>query len=161
LGLIVLRTKTEELKLKSILLWRRYQTLLALYNDANANVIIPALCTSWEMVLILGMFIGIRLFGIVPLPIYITFLITTIDGIFCVNFIYKAAGEINELSLELKDKWKYASLSGDKPKLNLKYVRSCRPLKLKIGSSNFFEMTTPLVAMDFCLDQLVTLLIAA
>jgi len=155
------RTKTKCFKFRNIILWRRYQTSLALYNDANASVIIPLLCTSWEVVLILGMFIGIRLFGIVPLPIYFTFLIETFDGIFCVNFIYKAAEEISELSLELKDKWKYSSLAGNNPRLNLKYVRSCRPLKLKIGSSNFFEMTTPLVAMDFCLDQLVTLLIAA
>jgi len=92
---------------------------------------------SWEVVLILGMFIGIRLFGIIPFPIYFTFLNATIDGIFCVNFIYRAAGEINKLSLELKDKWKYSSLAGNNPRLNLKYVRSFRPLKLKIGSNNF------------------------
>jgi len=38
---------------------------------------------------------------------------------------------------------------------------SLAPLKIKNGNVNFFEVTTPLIAMDLILNQLVTLLLTS
>jgi hypothetical protein len=45
--------------------------------------------------------------------------------------------------------------------LTRKQLKSCAPLKVKLGNSNYFDICTRLVIIEFCLGQVVILLIAS
>jgi len=91
--------------------------------------------------------------------------VLALDGILVVNFPLKECGKINKKSLRLLDtfKIKFSSNKADRKLMSLKRreIESLSKLKIKMGSTNFFEMTTPLVILRLCLDIVVNLLLVS
>jgi len=90
--------------------------------------------------------------------------VLALDGILVVNFPLKECGKINKKSLRLLDTFKIKSSNkADRKLMSLKrrQIESLSKLKIKMGSTNFFEMTTPLVILRLCLDIVVNLLLVS
>jgi hypothetical protein len=139
--------------------WRGYQVYTCLLNECLSLVVFPTLTASWCILIIVGAYTVLRLFGAVDLPMYLLFALLLIDGILVVNFLLKFCGDVNEASVDLRRRWRSLTLASKEIRLAKRQIRSCVPLKIKCGSSNYFEVSTPLVIMDLCLEQVVKLLI--
>jgi len=125
-------------------------------------VIYPMMIYTWSALIIVGVYTGIRLYQSIPFAMYLLFILLGLDGYMVVNFVFKACGRVNQLSQELLELW-MGDITWNKnldTKLQVKRLRSCTTLKIKMGSSNFFEISTPLVLLDFCVNQIVALLLA-
>jgi hypothetical protein len=145
-----------------IRLWRIHQAYLSLVNDCIGPVIYPVIITSWSILIIIGVYTGMRLYGIVPFPMYILFVLLAMDGLFADVIVFKLAGDVHQQSLKLLGEWKtMLGKTQQQRKFIRKQLKSCNPLRIKLGSSNYIDICTPLVILDLCLDQIVTLLIAS
>jgi hypothetical protein len=118
--------------------------------------------TSWSVLIVIGIYTGLRLFGIIPTAMYLLLVLLAIDGIFADIYMFKMAGDVDAKSSELLGNWKILLVNRKYDlKLRRMQLKSCPPLRMQIGSSNYFDVCTPLVILDLCLNQIVTLLIAS
>jgi hypothetical protein len=117
-----------------------------------------ALCS----VIVVGIYTGIRLYGTIPMAIYFLQVLTAFDGLCADMLTFKMAGDVDSISSELLEKWRVLlGNTQQQVKLKRKQLKSCVPLRIKLGSTNFIEICTPLVILDFCVNQIVTLLLAS
>ncbi len=95
-----------------------------------------------------------------PLPSYLLFLITTVnDGVVLVG-MYSTLSNIFTTSQDILEK--QLRLATGKTAMSpyfRRYHKSCKILKVYIGSSNFVEPLTPLVVEEFCIQQVISLLL--
>jgi hypothetical protein len=146
----------------TIRMWRIHQTYNSLLNACLRDAIFPVLVSGWSVLIIIGTYTGLRLYGIVPLAIYILFVALAMDGLFAGMLTFKLSGELDKKSSELLGKWN--SMLNDTKRGSTvirKEVKSCVPLRVKLYYSNYFEVGTPLVIIDLCVERIVALLIAS
>jgi len=136
-------------------------------NICLAPVVYPVVITAWSILLVVGMYTGIRLYSVLPLPMYALFVVLAVDGFLVINFVLKECGIINEKSEMVLENFKLAFFKQKSQNsisslhlLQRKQLRSLCPLRIKMGSCNFFEVSTPLEVLSICLDSLVSLLLA-
>jgi hypothetical protein len=161
---MLLCTRLDDVGLTNsrFVMWRGLQTYLTLLNTCLAQVIYPVMVSAWCILIVIGMYTGIRLYGTIPTGMYLLLILLATDGLFVDMFVFKQAGDLDGKSTELLKKWRIYSLQTSKQsKLRRRKLLSCAPLRVKMGSSNFMEISTPLVILDLCLDQVVALLIAS
>jgi hypothetical protein len=146
----------------TIRMWRIHQTYNSLLNACLRDAIFPVLVSGWSVLIIIGTYTGLRLYGIVPLAIYILFVVLAMDGLLAGILTFKLSGELDKKSSELLSKWN--SMLNDTKRGSTvirKEVKSCVPLRVKLYYSNYFEVGTPLVIIDLCVERIVALLIAS
>jgi len=146
---------------ETLVTWRSYQVFTVLLNIVFGPVFNPVLVGGWSALVIIGVFTGLKLGDVVPPPIYMFFILIAFDGITAICTFIKVCGEVNELSKNVLGHWKTLAYKSAKPKLVTRQLKSCQDLRIKLGSTNFFDMSTSLVTIDFCVDQIVRLLIAS
>lgn len=94
---------------------------------------------------------------IIPIAVAIFFAVIAFDFSFAIYFLFKKVSYSYVQSESLLQKVKKADEF--KSKRVAAFVKSCSPLKLAMGDGNFFDETTSLVMWQFCIDQLITLLL--
>jgi len=138
---------------------------VGLANVCLAPVIYPTMVSAWSIFIVVGVYTAIRLYHIIPLPIFAVFVVLALDGVLVINFLLKECGKINKKSEQLLEtfKVKLSSMKADKKLISLKRkeIQALSKLKIKMGSSNFFEITTPLEILHLCVDIVVNLLLAS
>jgi len=145
--------------------YRRYQLYTGIINVCLAPVVYPTMISAWSVLIVVGVYTAIRLFSSIPLPMYALFVLLAVDGVLVVNFCMVENGKINKRSEQILEKFRL-SLSNFKKAnrktfIERKEVKSLGPLKIKMGSSNFFEMSTPLEILSLCVDNIINLLLAS
>jgi len=115
--------------------------------------------------IVVGVYTAIRLFASIPLPMYGLFVLLAVDGVLVVNFSMIENGRINKRSEQILEKLRFSLSNYTKANRQTgserKEVKSLGPLKIKMGSSNFFEMSTPLEILRLCVDTIINLLLAS
>jgi hypothetical protein len=158
----IARSEKKGLSMSSFVMWRGFQTYNTLLNTCLAQVMYPVMVSAWSILIVIGLYTGIRLFGTIPTAMYLLLILLATDGLFMDMFGFRMAGDVDGKSHELLKKWRVSlSKTSQQSKLKRKTLLSCAPLRVKLGSSNYIEVCTPLVILDLCLDQVVTLLIAS
>jgi len=141
-----------------------FQLHAGLTNVCLAPVYYPTTVSAWGILVVVGVYTAIRLYNSIPLPMFALFVAVAIDGILVISFPLKECGKINKESKQLLEtfKIKLSSMKADRKLMSLKRkeIESLPTLKIKMGSNNFFEITTPLVVLRLCLDIVVNLLLA-
>lgn len=116
---------------------------------------------GWTCVLIIGWYTLLRFFGKVSMALYIMQFQIVLNGMIIVLTEFKSAGDVHDGSVNLLKTW-VNSVGKDKKtmKLSKRRLRSCWPLKVKIGPINYFETGTPAEIGSFCVEQVINLILA-
>jgi len=145
--------------------YRRFQLYVNMVNVCMAPVLFPVMISSWSILIVVGMYAGINLFNEIPFPLYTVFVLLALDGMFIVNFLLKECGKINKVSFKILRKFRFVvskmELDRGLKVIKRKDIKSLSSLRIKIGSSNYFEMSTPLEILSLCLSNLVNLMLAS
>jgi hypothetical protein len=135
---------------------------MRMQNSCSGPVMYPVMVTALCAGIIVGMYTGFRLYGNISTAMYLIPVPLAVDGL-AVDMLYiRSAGDVDNKSSELLQKWTVLLVyTKFQLKRKRKQLRSCTPLRVKMGSSNFVEILTPLVLLSFCVNQTLTLLIAS
>ncbi|CAL8092345.1 unnamed protein product [Orchesella dallaii] len=71
----------------------------------------------------------------------------------------KLYGESTRVIQNLKKSMTQREISGRKRKWIQRYLKSLTPLRVAVGSVNFIDELTPITLLDFCVNQIVSLLL--
>jgi len=142
-----------------ILTYKQVSLLVTLFNSLFCNRMfirvifsslgIPVLCfcTTFLMNNVLG-FSMVTLLSVVGLVVLITVLLLLT---FCANVWVESKGFLHSID-------SLADFQGSQYWYRKRLVCSMFPTRIKLGESNFVEMSTPLVVMSLCIQQTVNIL---
>ncbi|CAL8135913.1 unnamed protein product [Orchesella dallaii] len=149
--------------LKHLPLYRQIQILNRYYNVIRNNGIIIAHEYLLIIAFIISVFMLISLGSNGTLPELILFGLCGFDGAIVLLVCNTLMGQIYSGSKQFRTKIKEHILSNQvlnkQRKWTQRYLKSCAVLKCNIGDVNFIEELTPLVMIDFCINQIVSLLL--
>jgi hypothetical protein len=132
------------------------------YFRSGKNVLTGSTIRMWRLHQTYNSLLNACLRDADPVAIYILFVELAMDGLFAGMLNFKLSGELDQRSSELLGKWN--SMLNDTKRGSMvirKQVKSCVPLRVKLYCSNYFEVGTPLVIIDLCVERIVALLIAS
>jgi len=101
LGKLDLYSFRQERPKLSVQKWRYYQNFLQLFNDCNANLVLPVMSVSWTCIGVTSSYAMLKLNSILPLPMVILMACMCFDAYMVINCVFKYAGEVNENSSNL------------------------------------------------------------
>ncbi|CAL8068500.1 unnamed protein product [Orchesella dallaii] len=150
-----------------ILTYRQMQILSSLFNESHVGILFVGLS---GVSVLLTCFLHV-LFQIVttssieiPLPVAIWCVILVAQMVTTILFMFGKAGSLHSLHEENMQvaKMKIASSFEQKRKWRIEQrqlIRSCAPVKVAFGISNFVEKETPLNFLDFSINRFVDMLL--
>lgn len=109
------------------------------------------------MVIIIGLYTCIKLHSQVPMPGFAFFPLLSLDGFAMIFISQVAAGVLTRSKSFVEGTRK--SKSYRRRSWFRKMARASYLIKIRFGSTNFIDKMTPLVYMNFCLTQTVSLII--
>ncbi|CAL8068530.1 unnamed protein product [Orchesella dallaii] len=148
-----------------LVLYRQIQLINKLFNEFHTNVLFV-----WMLVTCLAetftAHASIKLISQKitksTLLVALWTVITTVDSMFITLVVFGLAGSIHFLSWRTLEEVRIrrSGLSEGKSQAKMrKMLRSCPPIKITFGLSNFFEKTTPLNLFAYSIERLVDLLL--
>ncbi|CAL8146805.1 unnamed protein product [Orchesella dallaii] len=132
------------------------------FSKVQEGFIIAALLFVANAYVILGFYMLITFGWSLPLPKIVFFMFCEVDCLLIIIIYCGVFGGLHsetEETLLLFRKRFMPSLQGKNRKLKDRLVKSFQPLKVAIGVSNYVDKLTPLVMIQFCIDQMVSLLL--
>ncbi|OXA63471.1 hypothetical protein Fcan01_00343, partial [Folsomia candida] len=155
-------TKTKIASFSEVTLqyYRRYQVYSTLVNYCMSHVITPAMIWAWTTILIVSWYTLLRYFGRVSFALYTIHAQFAINGMVCLLTEFKIAGDSYDVSLNLLSAWRYSIGKSANVKLSKRWLKSCTPLKVRVGATNYFESSTPMIIGSLCVEQVINLIIA-
>ncbi|OXA64931.1 uncharacterized protein LOC118433943 [Folsomia candida] len=154
------KTKVSSFGEVTLNYYRRYQVYGTLMNYCMSHVITPAMICSWTSILILGWYTLLRYFGRVSFALSTIHAQLALNGMICLLTEFKSAGDAHEASLNLLYDWRYSIGKSKNLKLSKRWLKSCAPLKVRVGATNYFEKSTPMVIGSLCVEQVINLIMA-
>ncbi len=133
--------------------YRAIQILEMQLNNYASVRIVPIFMGGVPMVEILGVYAVIKFHAQLPLPGLIILTEGYLTAFTAIMVFETLASILNTKSAEMLRVWRQVP-----NKSKRKELRALRPLKVKFGS-NFIDQGTPLVSQDFCINQIVSLLL--
>jgi len=151
------------------LLYRRAQILNGLFNESHVGTLFAALagCSIMQTSILYTLFRSFRNSTDVSVPLPVLLWNMIMIGILVLIMLY-VFGKAGSLHTKFKANTKKAvsnsvyATKGKKGGLMRRqrmFCRSCAPLKVAIGSSNFVESVTPLKFQDFSMNRFVDFLL--
>lgn len=141
-------------------MFRGIQILVDEFNRFHATYLILNKIFVFTVALVLGVYSSIRLSYILPAPQMLILRWGAVDCLVGIVIDFGVKAQIYLVSSELKTKHRNAVLRNLlQNKWFNRWVKSCPDLKVKIGSVNYVDKSTPLHLLSFCLDQVVSLLL--
>ncbi|CAL8098741.1 unnamed protein product [Orchesella dallaii] len=152
---------------KLILEYQQLQILTIYYNFIQQDVIISLMLTLIICLTIVCSYVLIKLGSGISVSHFLFFSCALVDSLATMVICYGQFGCLHTQSTsvltiirsQIIPNVASAKISYNDLKLMKKYVESFYPLKVQLGSVNFVEKITPLVSLQFCVEQLVNLLI--
>ncbi|OXA40361.1 hypothetical protein Fcan01_25098 [Folsomia candida] len=131
--------------------YRGLQIFLNVFNSCWESPFILFLLLGWTIVIIHSLFVLIHYHDKIGILTLLVFASLAIDGIIVIGLLHIFAAPY-KMSREVVREW--GQMAGNK-----KIWRSCAPLKVKIGTVNFFDKFTSLFVLEFCVTGVVNLLL--
>ena len=140
---------------KMFAMYRSLQILESQINICCKDFFLSGLLIIVSAVFVLSLFVCIKLNQAIPLPGFLFFPLALFDVCIIILVEYTTAALIWKRSSELLILWKKQSKHKTMFKATLK---SLSPFKIKFGM-NFVDSLTPLVILDFCINQTASMLL--
>lgn len=137
--------------------YQHLRILGKLYNFCLQSIFIPTQISAACMVIIIGLYTCIKLHSQVPMPGFAFFPLLSLDGFAMIFISQVAAGVLTRSKSFVEGTRK--SKSYRRRSWFRKMARASYLIKIRFGSTNFIDKMTPLVYMNFCLTQTVSLII--
>jgi len=151
------QTKDTKRHHNQFMLYRQIQLIGHIYNYVFQREYTPSIVATITGEIIVCVFVCIRLHDVVPMPGFLFYPLLLVDGL-SVILTTKVAGEVYRKSgvylFSLRENVKLTR----KHRL-VKELKSLAPIKIRFGASNFIDELTPLVLLDFCFCQSVSVLL--
>ncbi|CAL8136414.1 unnamed protein product [Orchesella dallaii] len=141
--------------------YRRIQYSSKLFNEAYIGILFAMLVGS-SMILTSMTYIMFRVLNstiIISLPVSVWILIEIFDTVVVILYIFGQAGSLFSLSSQVLNEERSACLLGRANLHKRKVLRSCTPIRIEFGLSNFIDKVTPLKFVEFSIDRLVDLML--
>ncbi|OXA64468.1 hypothetical protein Fcan01_00360 [Folsomia candida] len=140
--------------------YRRYQVYSTLLNYCMSHVVTPTTICAWTTILIMGWYTMLRYFGRVSFALYTIHSQLALNGVICLLTEFKSAGDAHDYSRSLLYDWRFSLGKNTNLKLSKRWLKSCAPLKVRIGATNYFERSTPMIIGSLCVEQVTNLIMA-
>ncbi|OXA62350.1 hypothetical protein Fcan01_00835 [Folsomia candida] len=137
--------------------YQHLRVLGKLFNFCLQSVFIPTQITAGCMVLIIGLYTCVKLHAQIAMPGFAFFPLISCDGL-AIIFITQVAAGVYTSSSKLVKKARRSRRYGRNAWFR-KMVRATHFIKIRFGSTNFIDQMTPLVYLNFCLTQTVSLVL--
>lgn len=144
-----------------------YRSLQILENRFNAcfkNLFLPGILGSVSALFIFSLFVSIKFAQLVPLPGFLFFPLALFDCGVIILVEFSTAGFLHERSASLVEIYKTQSMVGHGnnkvKKVTKMTAQSLAPLKIRMGM-NYVDKFTPLVILNFCVSESVSLIMIA
>ncbi len=144
------------------LMFREIEVMSNEYRALYSNSFITPCIVCVMFINILSFYVCIK-FGLeLPLAMFLCFLLCALNSCVIVLCLYTSmANVVQESTFVLKVKLK-SGLGKNMIRLSpwfRRYLKSCKIVKIYVGSTNFVEPLTPLPVEQFCIQQTVNLLL--
>ncbi|CAL8121516.1 unnamed protein product [Orchesella dallaii] len=146
-----------EMWLKVKCLYDRQRLLIQKFNEVYANGMIVHVLLFISFAQVCSVYCLVRCVGL-PVPILFTLLFIVFDDYVAVVGVYGCAGEVNKTSKHVTEELKRTSRN-KKGILAQKTISGFPDLRIRFGSANFIEQTTPLQFLNFNNCRIVDLLL--
>ncbi|CAL8130034.1 unnamed protein product [Orchesella dallaii] len=144
-------------------LYRQIQILNQYYNAIQKNDLIIAHEYVLIMAVIISVFTLISVGTEVFLPRFILHSLNGFDTAILLLVCNTIMGQMHSASKQFctknKDQILSNKLASKHTKWIQRYLKSCAFLKCNVGDVNFIEELTPLVMLNFCINQIVSLVL--
>ncbi|CAL8098707.1 unnamed protein product [Orchesella dallaii] len=152
---------------KVMLEYRQLQLLTKYYNWIQQDAIISLMLTLVICLTIVCSYVIIKLGSDISVSHFLFFSCALVDALATIVVCYGQFGclhtqsrsALTMITSQVIPKVAIAKVPSIDLKLMKKYATSFYPLKVRLGSVNFVEKITPLVSLQFCVEQLVNLLL--
>jgi len=128
-----------------------------MYNGIFQKVIIPASTAGGSADLIIGLYASIKLKLSGGIHMFIFSILIMMDGKAVIEMTKEASNVISASEDFLETLNNLGNFKTEK--WFRKKIRSLPSIKIGMGSSNYFDKLTPLVLLDFCINQAVSLML--
>ncbi|CAL8145479.1 unnamed protein product [Orchesella dallaii] len=146
-----------------LLKYRELQILVRIYNGIQQDIVVVAVLHLVMVGFTVSNFALFRIGFGMRLPFLLMNAMTSFDTFIIIYFYYGCYGRVCQDSFNILSGLMRKPPPGPKGKLDRKllkhYVVSFSPLKIFLGAVNFLEKLSPIVILDFCLKQVVNLLL--
>lgn len=140
-----------------LMMYRQLQVMETQMNACFRQQYFPLLLSGMTALLIFCLYSCIRLHDKIPMPGFSYFPIVALDGIVSILVMNTKAANVLEHSMDLIEKFRNDISHGRKHWVKKKSW-SLIPLKISF-MSNYVDKSTPLIFINFALNQVVSLLL--
>ena len=138
--------------------YRQTQLLATIFNKEYQNLLIPTLMQGIYFISVFSLYTCIKLHGDIDMPGFLVFPILVVLSL-CGVFILKIASAVLAQSEKCLQVAKLSSQGGVKRCLEKKKSRSMDKVKIKFGSTNYFDHQTPFNLFNHALNSCVSLML--
>jgi len=143
--------------------YRQLQLLTRYFNGIQQQGIIFTILISDIICIVFGAYILISMGPKLPLPDFTLFFFAWFDGMVVLVVYFTVMSKVNS---EAQDALQYIGKfltprisNGNTKKWARVFLMSLKSLQVNIGSVNFVDKFTPVTLLDFCVGQIVSLLL--
>lgn len=144
--------------LSSFRVYHHIQLLAKLYNFCLQSVFIPTQMTAACLVIIIGLYTCIKLHSEIPMPGLAFFPLLALDELSMILISQSAADVYTRSHIFVRDAPKWGKTLG-RGEFITKIMKATKVIKIRFGSTNYIDKMTPLVYLNFCLTQTVSLVL--
>jgi hypothetical protein len=141
-----------------IRVYKILQILMSSWNGFNRKCVLPCILQAATIVCIISLYVCLVMSGEIPLPGFLLFPLLLVNCVCFIIFICTKASSVNISSIAFIAQERSRLAKFNKNALLRKVVKSIPPLKVEFAS-NYIDKLTPLVLLNFCINQTVSLLI--
>lgn len=143
---------------QKIVKYRQIQLLALEFNNCYQIVVNSIVMPVVQLFTIIHLYGAIKLENIPVAGLFIIIMIS-FDGFVFIGIFYTCAGKVYEESVGLKKIWKRNIIVPGQSRYLNKLLKTCAPIKVKFGSTNFVESETAPTVAHFCFQQTASLLL--
>jgi hypothetical protein len=141
-----------------IRVYKIMQILMSCWTGCTRKGVLPLILQAATSVCIISLYVCLVMSDQIPFPGFLLFPLLLVNCVCFIIFICTKASKINTTSIGFIAQEQGTLVHFNKSALLRKMVKSIPPLKVEFAS-NYIDKLTPLVLLDFCINQTVSVLI--
>jgi len=145
-------------KLSCLKLYKKLRVLEQYGSACYAHIFVPSLLLTATVLFFISTYVCLKLVGKIPMPGFLLFPGVLVNCIGVLLLMTNEAANVFGNSKQVLDECKIIIQPPHKSKLVYQMAAACTPMKVRFGQ-NFIDKLTPLIMMNFCLSQTVSILL--
>jgi hypothetical protein len=142
----------------SISKFRQLQILVTIHNNIYSILFYVNVLGVSNAIVTVGGYLVIGLHSKFLLIVIAVVAIATAIGYIIIGIDWTVTGKVNSVSQTVLNKWKASYIIMKNP-AQRRTAYSCPALKVRIGSVGFVTRITPILALSFCIQQTLSILL--